>query len=373
MQTENIADLLLKHEPSDLESIKSWDLLSEAHRRGVNLLHSNMESLLPLPTRLLPQSTFKPQATPAPQSQPEQLPQTVRLESLDEPSDDGSPLKVSARMKGRKKMSINHKDVFQSDSESEEDFLPLPKNSRDLAQSTNVETADVPEAAPKKSRRIVLTEAEKKKSKPVMQCLSGLAEFLDHMSFLDSSLHYQASQSEGFCRPQDSGWTGAEIKSGMTDDIRLESVKQANGVSVEEVHAVLEHLSFKKCKAVVSDAWDRVQQLEAEIRGEAEEELTLSVAPHRQSFSLTQTTPCEPRVMERRSEVLKSVLSTRSSGTLGSRAAVALDYLPCLRTICRSERLKEQGKIKRRFLHYLDGIHFTLPKSTVEFLASDFP
>lgn len=373
MQTENIADLLLKHEPSDLESIKSWDLLSEAHRRGVNLLHSNMESLLPLPTRLLPQSTFKPQAAPAPQSQPEQLPQTVRLESLDEPSDDGSPLKVSARMKGRKKMSINHKDVFQSDSESEEDFLPLPKNSRDPAQSTNVETADVPEAAPKKSRCIVLTEAEKKKSKPVMQCLSGLAEFLDHMSFLDSSLHYQASQSEGFCRPQDSGWTSAEIKSGMTDDIRLESVKQANSVSVEEVHAVLEHLSFKKCKAVVSDAWDRVQQLEAEIRGKAEEELTLSVAPHRQSFSLTQTTPCEPRVMERRSEVLKSVLSTRSSGTLGSRAAVALDYLPCLRTICRSERLKEQGKIKRRFLHYLDGIHFTLPKSTVEFLASDFP
>ncbi|XP_056309473.1 ATPase family AAA domain-containing protein 5 [Danio aesculapii] len=373
MQTENFADLLLKHESSDLESIKSWDLLSEVHRRGVNLLHSNMESLLPLPTRLLPQSTFKSQAAAAPQSRPEQLPQTVRLEGLDEPSDDGSPLKVSSRMKGRKKMSCGRKDVFQSDSESEEDFLSLPKNSTDPAQSTNVETADVPEAAPKKSRRIVLTEAEKKKSKPVMQCLSGLAEFFDHMSFLDSSLHYQPSQSEGFCRPQDSGWTGAEIKSGMTDDIRLESVKQASGVSVEEVHAVLGHLSFKKCKAVVSEAWDGAQQLEDEIRGEAEEELTLPVAPNRQSFSLTQTTPCEPRVMERRSEVLKSVLSTRFSGTLGSRAAVALDYLPSLRTICRSERLKEQGKIKRRFLHYLDGIHFTLPKSTVEFMACDFP
>ncbi|KTG40198.1 hypothetical protein cypCar_00007855, partial [Cyprinus carpio] len=78
-------------------------------------------------------------------------------------------------------------------------------------------------------------------------------------------------------------------------------------------------------------------------------------------------------VMERRSEVMKLVLSSRSAGTLGNQAAAALDYLPSLRTICRSERLKEQGKIKRRFLHYLDGIHFSLPKGTVEFLASEFP
>ncbi len=35
-------------------------------------------------------------------------------------------------------------------------------------------------------------------------------------------------------------------------------------------------------------------------------------------------------------------------GTLGNRPAAALDYLPAIRTICRSEQLKEQGKIKRR-------------------------
>ncbi|XP_073688682.1 ATPase family AAA domain-containing protein 5 [Garra rufa] len=359
------------HESSVLDSLKCWDLLSEVHRRGVNLLYSNMECLLPLPTRLLPQSTLKSQPTPNPQSHPQQLPQIVRLEVLEEPSDDGSPLKVSSRMRGRKKMG--NKDVFQSDSESEDDLLSLPKTSRDPAQSTNVEPANVSKAAPMKPRRVVLSEAEKKKSKPVLQCLSSLAEYMDHMSFLDSSLHCQALQREGSCRPHDIGWTGAEVKSGMTDDIRLECVSQVNGVNVDEIHAALGHLSFRKCKAVVSEAWDSAQQLEEEIRKDAEVELTLPVAPHKDGFSLAQTTPCDPRMMERRNEVMKSVLSTRSAGTLGNQAAAALDYLPSLRAICRSERLKEQGKIKRRFLHYLDGIHFTLPKSTVEFLASEFP
>ncbi|KAL1278013.1 hypothetical protein QQF64_024686 [Cirrhinus molitorella] len=371
IQTENIVDLLVKHESSVLDSIKCWDLLSEVHRRGVNLLYSNMESLFSLPTRLLPQSTLKSQPTPNPQSHHEQLPQIVRLEVLEEHSDDGSPLKVSSRMRGRKK--VGSKDVFQSDSESEDDFLSLPKTSQDPAQSTNVEPANVSEAAPMKPRRVVLSEAERKKSKPVMQCLSSLAEYMDHMSFLDSSLHYQPLQTEGACRPHIFGWTGAAVKSGMTDDIRLERVSQVNAVNVDEIHAALGHLSFRKCKAVVSEAWDRAQQLEEEIRREAEEELTLPVASHKDGFSLAQTTPCDPRVVERRSEVMKSVLSSRSAGTLGNQAAAALDYLPSLRAICRSERLKEQGKIKRRFLHYLDGIHFTLPKSTVEFLASEFP
>uniref|UniRef100_A0A673JMB1 ATPase family AAA domain containing 5a n=1 Tax=Sinocyclocheilus rhinocerous TaxID=307959 RepID=A0A673JMB1_9TELE len=352
MQTENIADLLLKHECSVLDSIKCWDLLSEVHRRGVNLLYSNMERLLHLPTRLLPQSTLQSQPTPNPQSHPEQVPQTVRLEVLEEPSDDGSPLKVSSRMRGWKKMGMSNKDVFQSDSESEDDFLSLPKTSRAPAQSTNSEPANmsvnVSAAAPMKPRHIVLSEAERKKSKPVMQCLSSLAEYMDHMSFLDSTLRYQPLQTKGSCRPQDLGWTGAAVKSGMTDDIRLECVSRVNGVNVNEIHAALGHLSFRKCKAVVSEAWDRAQQLEEEIRREAEEELTLPVPPHKDGFSLTQTTPCDPRVMERRSEVMKSVLSSRSAGMLGNQAAAALDYLASLRTICRSERLKEQGKIKRR-------------------------
>lgn len=45
---------------------------------------------------------------------------------------------------------------------------------------------------------------------------------------------------------------------------------------------------------------------------------------------------------------MESLMLRGLVGTFGNRAAAALDYLPALRTICRSERLKEQGKVKRR-------------------------
>lgn len=35
-------------------------------------------------------------------------------------------------------------------------------------------------------------------------------------------------------------------------------------------------------------------------------------------------------------------------GTLCNRPAAAVEYLPALRTICRSEQLREQEKAKRR-------------------------
>lgn len=54
-------------------------------------------------------------------------------------------------------------------------------------------------------------------------------------------------------------------------------------------------------------------------------------------------------LVELRSEVMKSLMSRGVFGTLGNRPAAALDYMPALRTICRSEQLKEQGKIKRRY------------------------
>lgn len=43
-------------------------------------------------------------------------------------------------------------------------------------------------------------------------------------------------------------------------------------------------------------------------------------------------------------------LRSRVFGTLGNRRAFALDYMPTMRTICRLEQLKEQGKVKRRWV-----------------------
>ncbi|KAL7829690.1 hypothetical protein AOLI_G00305750 [Acnodon oligacanthus] len=381
IQQDRKVEDLLRCKPTVVESKSCWGLLSETERRGMNLFYSNMEVLLPLPVSAFPEPTPIPRSITNPEPQPGLLARHGSEAQKEEHANDLSPLKVSSRMRRKKQLCLDVKSVFQSDSESEDGFLSLPKpSSNPVGNPDTKETQDeaAQEAPSSKTasvrmRRVELSEAERKRSKPVSQCLSSFAEYLDQMSFLDSSLHYQPPQTEGACRPHAFHCTGAEIKSGMTDEVRLECGGRMSGFHLEEINAVIQSLSFWKCRAEVSEAWHKVQGLEEEVRSEAVEELTLPVASHRQSFNLAHSTPCEPRVIETRKELLSAVLNCRSFSTLGNRMAATVDYIPSLRTICRSEKLKEQGKVKRRFMHYLDGVHLDLPKSIIELLASEFP
>ncbi|MCJ8746407.1 hypothetical protein PDJAM_G00141360 [Pangasius djambal] len=371
-QQEKGVEDLLKGEPSALDRMKCLDLLSEAERRGVNLLYSNLEVLLPLPICPLPDLINRQRPSSNPEPRPGLLARYVNIVEQEEHSDDTSPLKVSSRMRRKKQLCTDNHSAFQSDSESEDGFLSLPKPGSDTKPAQDEAARDPP--APKAVRmRVELSEAERKKSRCVSQCLSSVAEYLDHMSFLDSCLHYEPPQAEAACRPQDFNGAGAELKCGMTDDARLECGGHTSGFDSEEIQAVLVSLSFYKCKARISEAWNKVQELEEPVRTETVEELTLPVASHRLRFGLSHSKLLEPRVMDMRREATNTVLSSRTFSTQGNRVAATVDYLPSLRTICRSERLKEQGKVKRRFMHYLDGIHLDLPKSTLQHLASDFP
>lgn len=62
---------------------------------------------------------------------------------------------------------------------------------------------------------------------------------------------------------------------------------------------------------------------------------------------------------------IDSALSQITSYTLDNRS-VSLDYLPCIRTICRTEECRTVSNIKRgnRFFHYLSGLK--LPASSIK-------
>ncbi|XP_035385380.1 ATPase family AAA domain-containing protein 5 [Electrophorus electricus] len=378
IQQEKTVEDLFRCEPTAVETLRSWDLLSETERRGVNLLYTNLEVLLPLPTRPLPEPTLDLQPGPNPDPQPGLLARHGSKVENDENTANMSPLKVSSRMRQKKQLYADHKNALNSDSESDEGFLSLPNPNCDAAGDHTLRPAQGQEpraskAAPVRVMRVKLADTERKKSKPVSQCLSSLAEYLDYVSFMDSALHFQPRTAEGACRPQSFNWTGAAVKSGMTDEVCLESGGYTSAFDSKEIHAMLGSLSFWKCRAGISKAWTVAQELEEQIRKEAVEELTLPIASHRQNFSLAQSTLCEPRVMEVRRDVMSTVLTNRSFCTLGNRLAAVMDHLPSLRTICRSERLKEQGRVKRRFMHYFNTINLDLPKSTIQQLGSDFP
>lgn len=346
------------------------DLLTASMRQGVDLLYSNMETLLPLPLTALTVSNPKPLPTlPLSQDQPSTNPQVLQSEKLPSHteeladfSDDASPIKVSNRMKkNKRRQCLPEKGGLQSDSNSEDDFLSLKQQ-----KSASQETVKV--NVPEKVTRKPLTPEEQTKSVPVSQCLHSFADFLDTMSFVD------LLSSEGRDVHQRIHG-GAVVKDGLTDESRIETEK-GSLVTVEcasEISAAVQSLSFSKCHRSVTDAWEKVQQLDKERREEATVELTLPVASHHESCSFTQHSPCQPQLVQRRREIIEELMRRGTFGSVGNRPAVAQDYLPALRTICISELLKEQGKVKRRFLHYLDAVHLGLQKCTLQYLAEEFP
>ncbi|KAJ8264082.1 hypothetical protein GJAV_G00144890 [Gymnothorax javanicus] len=353
-----------------LKSHRCEELLVESWERRVDLLYSNMEELLPLPvcTRQAPLLSQQGALKPEPGSSA--------------PPEDESPVKRSSR----RRLSLKERDLFESDSDSDDCFLSLPKlekASNSEAPSAGADGSELAAAREEppagsgscRQRKVDRSPEEQRSSELLSRCLGSLAEFMDHMSFLDSSVEHRRWQPEGACRPGAFGWAGAEVKSGLWDEARVEDGSGAGRESSAQIRAAVEGLSFRRCESSVSQVWAQAQELREDLGGESQllNQLTLPVGPHRTALSVCQTSPCQPTVTQRRCEVMKTMLTSRAFCTLGNKSAAATDYLPFLRTVCRSERLKEQGKVKRRFLHYLDSIHLGLPKSTLQHLATEFP
>ncbi|MEQ2200146.1 hypothetical protein XENOCAPTIV_023566 [Xenoophorus captivus] len=256
-------------------------------------------------------------------------------------SDSCSPVKVSSRMKKNKKRHhLPTRNGLHSDSDSEDGFPSLCKTQKD-PQTEEFKERVVSERVNRKP----LTTEERMKSVPVSQCLQSIGDFWDNMSHVDSSLLFHPDGLNSYRRSS----VSAVIKDGMTDESRIETGRGSwsTGSRVLEIQAAVEALSFHKCRASVTDAWDKMQRLDGDLRNEATEELTLPLATHREDYSFTQDGLSHPQLAQQRKEVMER-LFFKVFGTLGNRQAAALDYLPAMRTICRSEQLKERGKVKRR-------------------------
>ncbi|XP_053707924.1 ATPase family AAA domain-containing protein 5 isoform X1 [Synchiropus splendidus] len=348
-QTEKSIWDLLKTQTQD---VASWALLVEGLRRGFNLTYSNMESLVPLPQKELEPFTKKPQLSqrekPLPVPPPEP---TSFLPSAE--SDDGSPVKLSHRMKKNKRTRQSaDKGGLQSDSDSGDGFLSLSKPQPDLKEEMNKNLT---------VRSRALTAEERLTSLPVSQGLQAIADFFDSMSFADSFTQRNPPALSA-------------VKDGMMDEPRMDCDRSSceEKERVLEVQAAVEALSFHKCRTSLTEARDQALKLDEELGRKAMEELTLPVAPHRASFSFTAGDPCPAHLATHRRDVMDSLVCRGAFGAV-DRRLMGLDYLPTLRTICRSEQLKEQEKVKRRFLHYLDSIHLGVDRETLQHLAEEFP
>ncbi|RVE76315.1 hypothetical protein OJAV_G00008360 [Oryzias javanicus] len=166
--------------------------------------------------------------------------------------------------------------------------------------------------------------------------LRALADFLDLMSYLDTTL---PNAGPPVCRSSCSGafiWTGAALGDGFLDQIGEEEEEERTCESKErllDIRAAVEGLGFRICSRSASEAWI-LPHIEEQERGRLDERVTTE----KPTLSFTFQPLCAPSVSQRRLKLSRTVLSSRTFGVLGNRGAVCAEYMPVLRFICHKRK-----------------------------------
>ena len=256
----------------DTEVIKLMEVLKESWRRGVPLLYSNLELLSRSPARTQPASLSIPEevAQTGPQNHPRPVdihPQTPELSCT-------APTRTS-RLSRRKRARVSDPGSIHSVSPQR---TSLSLNIHSRTSGTN-------------DKPTTLNQARRLES----QSLDALADFMDLMSHLDSTLPTPDLHTAGPCRSGEFIWTGARVKDGLLDEMREEEHGSCSLERVFEIQAALEALAFHTCHTVVSGVMGTGQDLGEGCKDGVTEEVTSPVASHRQIFSFTHTSILEPR------------------------------------------------------------------------------
>ncbi|NXW93081.1 ATAD5 protein, partial [Alopecoenas beccarii] len=358
----------LKHKTTTTEKLnKLMQLLTEFQMKKVDFIHSNLELVLPLPVQVLSN-----------QSDPSNsiLEKTNVISSKNRSTDShcsgkSSTGKTSKKTKNQKRLfTLDDSDLFDTGLNYSAEFITLPSDSPPSCAEVNKEESKLLMNKEEEETK-TKTSAKEKRSALVFQCLNSLTEFVENMSFLDCCVNTNPKEPLEFSQDEGFNWTNGKIKNGLCDEFSIENTDWWSSQSCSEIKAAIEALSFNKCSVNI------LQNLESSLSKTPDsdqlEGLTLHISDTRNDISFSQSADSSVyKKAQKRLAVIRTVFS-RSPLNLGNKQASVLEYLPTLRSICRSEKLKEQGKTKRRFLHYLEGIHLEIPRQMINGLCLDFP
>ncbi|KAM9281471.1 ATPase family AAA domain-containing protein 5 [Morus bassanus] len=360
----------LKHKITTMEKwSKLMQLLTEFQMKKVDFIYSNLELILPLPVQILSNQSEASNAI---------LERTTVVSSKNRStnrycSGKSSPGKKSKKTKNQKRLDIlDDSDLFDPGLNYSSEFITLPSDSPTSHGEVKKEESKL--LMNKKEEEIkTKTSANEKRSAFVFQCLNSLTEFVENMSFLDCCVNTNTKEPLEFSKDEGFNWTNGKIKNGLCDEFSIENTDWWSSQSCSEIKAAIEALSFNKCSVNISQNLESSLSTSKTPESDQLEGLTLHISNTRNYVSFSQSADSSiHKKAQKRLAVITTVFS-RSPLNLGNKQASILEYLPALRSICRSEKLKEQGRTKRRFLHYLEGIHLEIPRQMINKLSLDFP
>ncbi|XP_008936980.1 PREDICTED: ATPase family AAA domain-containing protein 5-like, partial [Merops nubicus] len=360
----------IKHKITTVEKWnKLMQLLTEFQMKKVDFIYSNLEQLLPLPVQVLSNQSEASNSV---------LERTNIVSSKNRSTNSYScgrsnPGKKSKKTKNQKRLALlDDSDLFDAGLNYSAEFLTLPSDSPTSCAEVNKEESKMLMSKEEKEIK-TKSSANEERSALVFQCLNSLTEFVENMSFLDCCVNMNTKEPLEFSEDEGFSWTNGKIRNGLSDEFSIENTDWWSSQSCSEIKAAIEALSFNKCSVNISQNLESSLSTSKTAGNDQLEGLTLHISDTRNNVSFSQSADSSIlKKAQKRLAVIRNVFS-RSPLNLGNKQASLLEYLPTLRSICRSEKLKEQGKTKRRFLHYLEGIHLEIPRQMINGLSLDFP
>ncbi|NWI66847.1 ATAD5 protein, partial [Todus mexicanus] len=360
----------LKHKITTMEKwTKLMQLLTEFQMKKVDFIYSNLEQLLPLPVQVL--SVQSEASNSALERTP--IVSSKNRSANSYSSGKSNPGKKSRKTKNQKRLEmLDDSDLFDTGLNYSAEFITLPSDSPTSCAEVNKEESKLLMNEEEKEIK-TKTSANEERSALVSQCLNSLAEFVEDMSFLDCCVNTNTREPLEFAQGEGFSWTNGKIKNGLCDEFSIENTDWWSSQSSNEIKAAVEALSFNKCALHISQNLESSLNTSKTPGSHQLEGLTLQISNTRSYVSFSQSADAGiHKKAQERLAVITTAFS-RSPSNLGNKQASILEYLPTLRSICRSEKLKEQGKTKRRFLHYLEGIHLEIPRQMINGLSLNFP
>ncbi|XP_052071004.1 ATPase family AAA domain-containing protein 5-like isoform X2 [Mytilus californianus] len=197
------------------------------------------------------------------------------------------------------------------------------------------------------------TEETKEEKVAIIRSLDQLTEFYDNMSFIDSV-------TIGSEVPESSNSFILHSKRCLHDtDITssLEYIDKDNLCSEIEVRAL-----YKLCT--------NQRHLQDTLKGQHIESVSIpSAGSQSQGVLVNRASNSKNLVLKKASN---NVMSNLPLAVRCHQRSVVMDYMPTLREISKSEKLREMAKIKRRFHHYFDNIGLNFKDTTLDVMFTSF-
>ncbi|VDI05713.1 Hypothetical predicted protein [Mytilus galloprovincialis] len=196
-------------------------------------------------------------------------------------------------------------------------------------------------------------EESKEEKVAIVKSLDQLTEFYDNMSFIDSiTIDSEVPESSNsFILHSKLCLHDTDITSS------LEYIDKDNLCSEIEVRAL-----YKLCT--------NQGQIQDTLKGQHIESLSIpSAGSQSQGVLVNRASNSKNLVLKKASN---NVMSNLPLNVRCHQRSVVMDYMPTLREISKSEKLREMAKMKRRFHHYFDNIGLNFKDTTLDIMYTSF-